>query len=134
MKRLIVFSIMALLFTTYSCNSLKHIKFDADFRADATMRAQQTANTTDTLIASQITTNIASLVQSNNTRTDLLTTVKLRNLNFTINSPAGKTLSFLQEVRVLISTDTQGEREIAVKRNVTSSGSSFDCDLGDVEL
>lgn len=134
MKRLCVISIMATIFVVSSCKGLHHAKFDAAFDAAVTIPAEQTANTTTTLYAASITTNIGSLVKANNTRTDLLNSVTLTNLSVSLSSPAGKTFSFLDDVRILISTESQGETEVAFKHHLNSNSGSFDCDLDDVDL
>src|SRR2546423_977419 len=107
MKRLCVISLVVFMFTAYSCKSLKHVQFDSNFHAALTIPAQQTANTTSTLYATSITTNIASLVQSNNTRTDLINSVRLTGLTAMLTSPSSETFAFMDDIRVLISTDSQ---------------------------
>ena len=83
---------------------------------------------TDNLIAHQV-------FQNNNTRSDLVQSVKLSQLTLNITSPQGQTFSFLQNVSVYISGDSLPEVEIATKQNIPANvGDTLVMDVTNVEL
>ena len=74
-----------------------------------------------------LTSNSRQEFENHNTHADLVREVKLQQLKVTITQPAGKSFSFLKNIRIFISADGQSEIELAALDNITT-------DSGVIEL
>jgi len=80
-------------------------------------------------------TNAEEEFANNDTRKDLIESIKLKLLKLTITNPSGKTFSFLKDIRVYISAPGLPEVEVANKLNIDDNVSStLDLAVFDVEL
>ncbi len=77
------------------------------------------------LATPEVTTNSSQKFQNNNTNASLVKDVKLQELTLTIQSPTGKTFSFLKSIEIYISTTQSNEILLASLDNVPSNVSSI---------
>ena len=61
-----------------------------------------------------------------NTKAELVRDVKLEQLKLTITQPSGKSFSFLKSIRIFISTDQEGEMELASLDNISTTSGTLD--------
>jgi len=120
----------------FACNALKKLgQFYIDYNEPVTYAANLPINIPLTISSPDITTNSEQVFSNNDTRKDLITSIKLNQLTISVTSPAGQSLSFLKNVSIFLSTDSLAEVEIAHKDNVPGDvGTSMNLDINDVEL
>ncbi|HWB63388.1 MAG TPA: hypothetical protein VG603_07760 [Chitinophagales bacterium] len=136
MKR-ILFAFLAFgLLYTGSCKLIdKLTRFYVDYDAQVVYAAGLPVGLPLTIYSPEVTTNATQNFESNNTRADLVKSIKLNQMSLNITSPQGQTFSFLQSVSVYISAPNLPEVEIAGKQNIPSNaGSQLSLDVNDVEL
>ena len=68
-----------------------------------------------------VTSNSEQQYQNNNTHADLVKDVKLEQLKLTITNPSNKSFSFLQGIRIFISTSQEDEIELASLENISAT-------------
>lgn len=73
----------------------------------------------------EVTTNSSQSFDNNNTRADLVKDVKLETLELTITNPVNKNFNFLKSIVIYISTDEQGEIELAKLDDIPANVSSI---------
>jgi hypothetical protein len=73
-----------------------------------------------------VTTSANQEFSNNNTRADLVKDVKLSKLTMKVESPAGKTFSFLKSIHIYISTDGSDKVLLASHENIPSAATSVD--------
>lgn len=119
-----------------SCKKLHELtQFHMDYESDYTYNAGVPVNLPVTLNSPDVTTNSEQEFAINDTRKDLIESIKATELKLTVTSPAGKTFSFLKEVRIYISADGLPETEVAEKLNIDNTvGSELPLTTFDVEL
>lgn len=127
---------LLLLFGAPSCDKLhKLTQFYMDYGSDYTYSAGIPVNLPVQLYSPDVTTNADQEFAINDTRKDLIESIKLKELKLTITSPAGKTFSFLKDIHVYISSPGLPEVEVANKLNIDDNvGGELQLDLFDVEL
>jgi hypothetical protein len=60
--------------------------------------------------------------------------VKLKNMKMTITAPEGKKFSFLDEIHIFISTNSDDKIELAWKDNISSDASEIELNVTDKNL
>ncbi len=128
--------IALLLLTITGCKQLdKLTQFNMDYESDITYSAGLPVNLPFNISTPDMVTNSESEFAINDTRKDLIESIKLTQAKLTITSPSGKTFSFLKDVRVYISAPNLPEVEVANKLNITNSvGGEIQLDITDTEL
>ena len=136
MKRLTCYCLVIALFTLFSCNAIKKLgQFYINYSAQAVFPANIPVNLPVTINTPPVATNSQQVFQNNNTRSDLIQSVKLDQLALNITSPAGQTFSFLQNISVYISSDSLPEIEIAGKQNIpVDAGDTLNLDVTGADL
>lgn len=136
MKRITGFSLLFFFLVLCSCNAIKKLgQFYVDYNTQAVFPANIPVNLPVSIASPSIATNSQQVFQNNNTRSDLITSVKLSQLTLTITSPSGQAFSFLQNVSVFISADSLPEVEIAGKQNIPANvGDTLTLDVTNAEL
>jgi len=81
-----------------------------------------------------ITTNSSQEFENNNTRADLVKSIKLKKLTLTIQSPEDFTFSFLKSLDIFISAEGEEETKIAFKDNIPKENTSIDLETTGEEL
>jgi hypothetical protein len=125
---------LSTLSAAYSCNKLKNVKFTADITGTFSVPPQSLTSSTDTLVATNVPTNIQTTLQQNNTSTNLVTSIRLQSLTLTISSPANQTFAFAKNVHILIQAEGQPLIEIASAENISVNGNQLTCNPDNVEL
>ena len=136
MKR--VTGLFIIFFCTFlvSCNAIKKLgQFYINYNTQAVFPANIPIGVPLSITSPSITTNSSEVFKTNNTRSDLIQSVKLSQLSLNITSPQGQTFAFLQNVSIFISTDSLPEVEIASKQNIPASvGDTLVLDVTNAEL
>jgi hypothetical protein len=135
-QRIVGVSILAILVFAASCNAIKKLgQFYIDYNSQFTIAAGLPLNLPITIASPDVVTNADETFEINDTRKDLVQTIKLKQLTLTITAPQGQTFSFVKNVTVYISADGQPQVEIAHKDSIPANvGTQLDLDLYDVEL
>jgi hypothetical protein len=115
-----------------SCNKLKNFPFDYTYHTSFSLPQAIVPATTDS-IPITIPTNVDSILQKNGSNASLLQSAKLTALTMTITAPPGQTFAIVRSIQIFIVTPT-GDLEIAQKTNVSSTTSTLDMDVDNVEL
>lgn len=106
-----------------------------DYDSDYTYSAGIPVNLPITLNSPDVTTNSEQEFAINDTRKDLIESIKAKDVKLSITAPAGKTFSFLKDVRIYILADGLPETEVAEKLNIDNSvGGELPLIVFDVEL
>ena len=77
------------------------------------------------LATPDVTTNSSQKFANNNTQASLVKDVRLQELTLTIQSPSGKTFSFLKSIQIYISTNSNDEILLAGLDNIPVAVSSI---------
>lgn len=77
------------------------------------------------LATPEVTTNSSQTFANNNTEASLVKDVKLQELKLSIQSPAGKTFSFLKSIQIYISTTQSNEILLASLDNIPTGATSI---------
>lgn len=113
MNKLILFvSIVAISFL--GCKKIdKLTQFNMEFNDTATIPSSTGVNLPFNVLTPDVETNSTSTFKANNTRKDLIEEVSLSEIDLTINSPSGRTFSFLKSINIYINADGLSETKIA---------------------
>ncbi len=136
MKRLTGVTVLLILISLCSCNAIKKLgQFYINYNTQAVFPANVPVNLPVNVSTPDIQTNSEETFQNNNTRKDLIQSIKLNQVTLNITSPQGETFSFLKDVSVYISSDSLPEVEIAYKQNIpANTGDTLMLDVTDTEL
>src|ERR1043165_637964 len=106
-----------------------------DYESDITYNAGLPINLPVNIQTPDMATNSEQEFAINDTRKDLIESIKLTQLKLVITSPAGETFSFLKDVRIYISSPGLPEVEVAEKLNIDNSvGGELQLDVFNTEL
>ena len=130
---LLLFVVFAVLF---SCSVLDELtKFDLDLQTRYSIPASTIVNVPASLATPDVTTESESTFENNNTNKDLIESIKLKNINLSIETPEDGNFNFLKEIHVYIEADGLDELEIANMYDLENTNSSaLDLDVLDQEL
>lgn len=133
-KWTVLFLFVSVLFC--GCSKLdKLTQFNMDYESDYTYSAGLPLNIPVQIFSPDVTTNSDQEFAINDTRKDLIESIKLTQLKLVITSPSGETFSFLKEVHVFIAADGLPETEVANKLNIDNTvGSELELTVFDTEL
>ena len=137
MKYLFQLVIAAVLLTATGCKAIdKLTKFDVDYNSSLVYTASGLPiNLPVTINSPDVTTNAEEEFAINDTRKDLIESIKLTQATLTITSPQGETFSFLKDIDVYLVADGLPEVLIAHKNSIPNTvGAQIDLDLENVEL
>jgi hypothetical protein len=118
------------------CNKLhKLTQFNMDYDSDIVFNAGLPINLPVNISTPDMATNSEQEFAVNDTRKDMIESIKLTQLKLNITSPSGKTFSFLKEVHLFISAPNLPEIEIANKLAIDDGvGSELLLTVFDLEL
>lgn len=110
-------------------------KFDIDYQTNYSIAPTTLINSPFSIFTPDVTTESESTFENNNTRTDLIESIKLKNIKLTIESPEDGTFNFLKEIHVYIEANDIDEVEIANRFNLEDINSNtIQLDIIDEEL
>src|SRR5690606_24347067 len=93
-------------------------KFEIDYESDITFQSGLPLNIPITLYSPDVATNSEEEFSINDTRKDLIESIKLIRLRLVVISPPGQTLAFLKNVSIYISSTDLPETRVAFKDNI----------------
>ena len=96
--------------------------FNMDYQTNYTVPASTVINLPIDILTPDITTNSTSTFQQNDTRADLVESIKLNSLTLTLENPEDSNFNFLKELRIFLSADGLQEIEIAFVTDNPNSG------------
>ncbi len=119
-----------------SCDAIDELtKFDLDYEINFSIPPTTIINIPFDLITPDITTNSDASFESNNTRENLIESIKLKQLRLTLNAPDDGNFNFLKEVHVYIEAEGIDEVEIANVYDLENNDlSTLELDVLDEEL
>jgi hypothetical protein len=118
-----------------SCNAVDNLlTFNISNQTSIKINSNSPINLPSEIITPDVTTNSSTEFKNNNTKADLVKDVKLKSLKLTIDSPEGKTFTFLKSVHLYISTTNSDEIELAYQDNINSSSNMIDLVCTDKRL
>lgn len=133
-KKPILLSILVVFF--YSCDRIDELTmFDVEFTTSFTIPSSSIINLPFDIATPETTTNSESTFENNDTRSDLVESVRLRELRLDLIAPSDGDFNFLNEIEIFITADGLPEVLIASDLDIEPNDSrSLDLDIEDVEL
>lgn len=118
------------------CEKLAELtKFDIPLSTKFTIPANSLVNTLITIPTPDIPTNADKIFDSNKTDTDLITSIKLKSMAVSINTPTAGTFKFLKNIEIWIKAGTLAETKLAYNSAVPAIvGNTLTVQLGDVDF
>lgn len=133
-SKLIALSLFLALFVS-SCSAVDDLlSFTISNQASIKIKSTSPINLPSEIITPDVTTNSSTEFANNKTKANLVKDVKLRSLQLTIDSPSGKTFTFLKSIHLYISTTNSDEIELAYQDNINSSMNTIDLICTDKRL
>jgi hypothetical protein len=127
--------ITLLILVLVSCNVVDQLlTFTVSNQTSFTITSGFPFNTASEIITPDVTTNSSAEFQNNNTKSDLVKDVKLKELKLSITDPTDKTFSFLKSIHLYISTDANDEIELAYLDNINSTSNILNLTLTEEKL
>lgn len=109
--------------------------FDVEFTTSFTIPSSSIINLPFDIATPETTTNSESTFENNDTRSDLVESVRLRELRLDLIAPSDGDFNFLNEIEIFITADGLPEVLIASDLDIEPNDSrSLDLDIEDVEL
>jgi hypothetical protein len=134
MKKYFFMLPVPLLLVIFSCNKIDDLlTFTVTDHSTITIE-NNTINLPFELPTPEITSTAKQEFQNNNTRADLVKDVKLSELTMQIESPAGKTFSFLKSIHIYISTDGTDKVLLAYHENIPATATTVELITSDEKL
>lgn len=110
-----------------SCEEVEDLlTFRINDSANITIESTSPLNLAIAIPTPAVTSNSRQEFENNNTKAELVRDVKLEQLKLTITQPSGKSFSFLKSIRIFISTDQEGEMELASLDNISTTSGVLD--------
>lgn len=114
------------LFAFYGCKEVDDLlTFTISDQVTMTVPSNSPFNLPVEIATPDVTTNSSQKFANNNTQASLVKDVKLQELIMSIQSPAGKTFSFLKSIQIYISTTSGNEILLASLDNIPTSVTSI---------
>ena len=123
-----VFLILAItvISTFFSCKKIdKLLTFTISEQSSFKIKSSLPFTLPIEIFLPDIKTNSSQEFQNNNTKTDLVKDIRLKELKLTITNPIDKTFSFLKSIHIYISTDENDEIELAYLNDISSTANSI---------
>lgn len=120
MKRLILTIILA--FALFSCEKIDELtKFTVTDEFETTITAGPASLLPADIETPPVSTNAEKELSNNNSRIDMIESVKMKNMQFYLFNPEGRSFDFLRDVELFISADGLPEKKIAFASNIPDS-------------
>ncbi len=125
MKRIMIFSALALLICSTSCKKIDQLlTFTISNEDSITIPASSPLNLPIDFLTPNNTTNSSEAFSSNNTDANHVKNIYLKSLVLTITNPSNQNFNFLKSINIYISTDSSNEILLAslntIPQNVNS--------------
>lgn len=118
--------LLLLLITAFSCDQINNLlTFYVKSNTNITVPSSSPLPFPFEFLTPNVQTDSSQEFKKNNTNVDLVKDVILDEVKLTITAPEGKTFSFLESIKIYISTDDDDEILIASAENITSTDSSI---------
>lgn len=129
-------TLAAIILSVISCDKLDDLTmFNIDYTTDFTIQSTTILGTPFDIITPETTTNSESEFENNNTNSDLVESVKLRQLTLTLQTPSSGDFDFLNDISIYITAEGLEERLLASRMNIPEDGSRvIELDVADTEL
>lgn len=135
MKTITYAAIASLALFLSSCDAVdKLFTFNMSNQTSFKIEPTILLDTPSYIATADVTTNSSSEFSNNNTRVDLIKSVKLDELKLTITDPADQTFKFLKSVHLYISTDANDEIELAYADNINATSNTLNLSLTSADL
>lgn len=122
MKKIVIAFICLL---SFQCKDVEDLlTFTISDQVTITVPSNSPLNLPVELSTPDVTTNSSQKFANNNTEASLVKDVKLQELTLTIQTPSGKTFSFLKSIQIYISTNSSNEILLAGLDNIPVSVTS----------
>lgn len=119
-------TIAVLCFLSFQCKDVDDLlTFTISDQVIITVPSNSVINLPTELATPDVTTNSSQKFANNNTQASLVKDVKLQELILTIQTPTGKTFSFLKSIQIYISTNSGNEILLAGIDNIPATVSSI---------
>ena len=125
-----------ILFLISGCKKLdKFTQFEMDYTTQATIPASTGINLPFNVLTPDVKTNAENEFEANDTRKDLIESIKLTELELTITDPANEDFSFLKEAEIFISAEGLEKQSVAHFDNISDqAGNTLSATPKDVDL
>ncbi len=119
-----------------SCDAIDELtKFDLDYTTNYTIQASTIIDTPIDILTPDVTTNSEEEFESNDTRKDLIESIKLRTLTLNLNTPEDGNFNFINDITIFIRAEGLPEVAIASATDLPENGSrSVALETDNVEL
>lgn len=119
----------------FSCEQLEDLlTFTISDNTTFTIEGVAGAPTPVNVPTPEITSNSSQEFENNNTRADLVKSIKLKELTLTIQSPEDFTFSFLKSLDIFISADGVEETRLAYKEDIPEENTSIELETTEEKL
>lgn len=134
LKKLSITAFALLLLT--SCDAVDELtKFDLDYTTNYTIESNTIIDTPLDIITPEVTTNSETEFESNDTRKDLIESIKLKTMTLTLKSPSDGNFNFINEISIYIKAEGLAEQIIASGIDLPENGAQqLTLDVDNVEL
>lgn len=121
-KKNTIIALLSLTIMTISCSVVdKLLTFTISNESTFKINSGNIINLPFEVATPDITTNSSSEFKKNNTNSDLVKNVILKDLVLSVSNPTDKTFSFLKSVHMFISTTADDEVELAYLDNISAT-------------
>jgi len=135
MKRILVKTVFLIFIFFISCETIEDLlTFTINDSTTFTIENNYGVDAPFSFPTPDITTNSSQEFENNNTRANLVKSVKLKQLRLTIQSPEDFTFSFLKSLHIYISADGLDETEIAYRDDIPKEATSIDMETTGTDL
>lgn len=134
LKNIGITAFVLLLFT--SCDAVDELtKFDLDYTTNYTIESNTIIDTPLDIITPEVTTNSESEFESNDTRKDLIESIKLKRMTLTLKSPSDGNFNFINDISIYIKAEGLAEQIIASGIDLPENDAQqLTLDIDNVEL
>lgn len=119
-----------------SCDKIDDLtKFDLDYTTQYTIASGAILDVPFDVLTPEVTTQSESEFENNDTRKDLIESIKLKTLTLNLRTPASGDFDFLNEITIFIKADGLPEQVIASASDIPENGQrSLEIETENVEL
>ena len=110
----------------FSCKAIdKLTMFDVDYQTTFSVSSTTLIDAPFNLFTPEVTTESESTFEENDTRKDLIESIKLKTIKLTLTSPEEGSFNFLREIHIYIKSENTSEVEIAYLIDLENTNSKI---------
>jgi|TARA_R100000544_G_C2211735_1_gene52361 hypothetical protein len=134
MKKIVILVLLSI--GLCSCDKIDDLtKFDLDYTTQYTIASGAILDVPFDVLTPEVTTDSESEFESNDTRKDLIESIKLKKLTLNLRTPVSGNFNFLNEITIFIKADGLPEQVIASASDIPEDNlRSIDIETENVEL